>query len=51
MSKIRITDPRFHYFRRPAGDAYRDAVVLRARETVAPLAAPTAAIPVADQLP
>lgn len=38
-------------YRGPAGNAYRDAAVLRAGETVAPLAAPAAAILVSDLLP
>ena len=33
------------------GDGYRDTVFLCAGETIAPLAAPTEAIPVADLFP
>ncbi|MCY4509331.1 MAG: Uma2 family endonuclease, partial [Acidobacteria bacterium] len=48
---VALPDARLEVYRRPAGDGYRDAVFLRAGETIAPLAAPTEAIPVADLLP
>lgn len=48
---VALPDARLEVYRRPAGATYRDAVFLRAGETVAPLAAPTEAIPVADLLP
>ena len=48
---VALPDARLEVYRRPAGDGYRDAVFLLAGETIAPLAAPTEAIPVADLLP
>ena len=48
---VSLPDARLEVYRRPVDDAYRDTVLLRAGETVAPLAAPTETIPVADLLP
>ena len=48
---VALPDARLEVYRRPAGDGYRDAGFLRAGETIAPLAAPAEAIPVADLLP
>lgn len=48
---VAIPDARLEVHRDPAGVGYRDVAVLRAGETVASLARPGAAIPVADLLP
>lgn len=48
---VSLPDTRLEVYRRPVGGAYRDAKTLRAGETVSPLAAPAAAIPVGDLLP
>lgn len=48
---VALPDARLEVYRRPAGDGYRDTVFLRAGESVAPLAAPTEAIPVANLFP
>lgn len=48
---VSLPEARLEVYRRPAGGVYRDAAVLRAGDTVAPLAAPAAAIPVGDLLP
>lgn len=46
-----LPDACLEVYRDPAGAAYRGAATLLAGETVAPLAAPSAAIPVSDLLP
>ena len=48
---VSLPDACLEVYRRPVGDAYRDAAALPAGETVAPLAAPSAVIPVSDLLP
>lgn len=48
---VSLPDARLEVCRRPVGGTYRDAAILRAGDTVTPLAAPTAAIPVSDLLP
>ena len=48
---VSLPEARLEVCCRPAGGVYRDAAVLRAGDTVAPLAAPAAAIPVGDLLP
>ena len=48
---VAIPDACIEVCRDPAGDGYRDVTILRAGETVAPLARPAAAIPAADLLP
>lgn len=48
---VSLPDARLEVYRRPVGGTYRDTAILRAGDTVAPLAAPTAAIPVSDLLP
>ena len=48
---VSLPDARLEVYRRPVGEAYRDTALLHAGDTVAPLAAPTEIIPVADLLP
>lgn len=48
---VSLPDACLEVYRHPAGDDYRDVAVLRAGETVTPLARPAATIAVADLLP
>ena len=48
---VSLPDAALEVYRDPADDDYRDVAVLRAGETVAPLARPAARIPVSDLLP
>ena len=48
---VSLPDACLEVYRHPAGDDYRDVTVLRAGETVTPLAAPGATIAVSGMLP
>ena len=48
---VSLPDACLEVYRHPAGDDYRDVAVLRAGETVTPLAAPAATIAVSELLP
>ena len=48
---VALPDAALEVYRDPSGDDFRDVAVLRSGDTVRPLAAPAAAIAVADLLP
>jgi len=48
---VALPDAALEVYRDPSGDDYRDVAILRAGDTVTPVASPAAAISVADLLP